>query len=58
MFATFIAEYDHAVVIISFVKLKSSEIYPSASAYLLVDFKLSDASIMKNKVFGITHTIG
>ena len=58
MLATFITKHNHTVVIISFVKLKSSEIHPSSAAYFLIDLKFRDTPIMKDEVFGIAHAIG
>ena len=53
----FIAKYHHAIIVLSLIKRKSTEIHPRTTTYLLIYFELSGSSIMENNIFGVTYAI-
>ena len=54
LFTALVTQYDHAVVVVSFVKLEGAQVDPGAASHLLVDGKLCDSTFMEYQVFGIS----
>ena len=53
-----VGESDHAVVVLALVEGEGAEVYPCASAHLLVDFELCDAPFVVDGVCSVGHGVG
>ena len=58
LFAAFVAKYHHAVVVVSFIEFKRSEVNPCTSTNFLINFKFGYSSVMEYQIFGVAYTIG
>ena len=52
-----VAEYYHAVIVVSAVELEGTQIDPGAAPDLLVDLEFRDTSFMEHQVFGIGYAL-